>query len=179
MKEKEILQSFYIVHALRKTNLFTFHAGYTGDFNAFSRYKIVFADGTLWFFNITEGRFREEKKGLKSWGLEKYENNELRRISGQKVLPKRQWIKLQRFFYRKLGAQNVSNTTAGSMRTKETAIRLHTMPELLMGQNVWARSSHLQPTHWHSITFFVLTCSVSYKANSTCMAAKNEYIFSW
>lgn len=40
------------------------------------------------------------------------------------------------FFYRKLGAQNVSNTTAGSMRTKETAIRLHTMPELLMGQNV-------------------------------------------
>lgn len=40
------------------------------------------------------------------------------------------------FFYRKLGDQNVSNTIAGSMRTKETAIRLHTMPELLMGQNV-------------------------------------------
>lgn len=160
MKEKEILWSFHIVPALCKTNLFTFHAGYIGDFNAFSRYKIVFADHTLWFFNITDGRLREEKKKLKSWGLEKY-NNELRRIGGQKVLPKRQWIKLQRFFYRKTGAQNVSNTIAGSKRTKETAIRLHTMPELLMGQNVWARSSHLQPTHWHSITFFVLTCSQS------------------
>lgn len=41
-----------------------------------------------------------------------------------------------RVFYSKSGAQNVSNTIAGSMRTKETAIRLHTMPELLMGQNV-------------------------------------------
>lgn len=40
------------------------------------------------------------------------------------------------FFYRKLVAQNVSNTIAGSMRTKETAIRLHTMLKLLMGQNV-------------------------------------------
>jgi len=107
-----------------------------------------------------KGRFRK-KKVLKSWGLEKYKNNELRRISGQKVSPKRQWIKLQRFFYSKSGAQNVSNTIAGSMRTKETARRLHTMPDLLMGQNVRARSSHLQPTHWHSITFFVLTCSQS------------------
>lgn len=38
-----------------------------------------------------------EKKVLKSWGLEKYKNNEFRRISGQKVPPKRQWIKLQSF----------------------------------------------------------------------------------
>lgn len=41
-----------------------------------------------------------------------------------------------RIFNSKLGAQNVSNTIAGSVRTKETAVRLHTMPELLMGQNV-------------------------------------------
>lgn len=29
MKKKEILQSFHIAHASCKTNLFTFHTGYT------------------------------------------------------------------------------------------------------------------------------------------------------
>lgn len=43
--------------------------------------------------------------------------------------------KIREIFDSKLEAQNVSNTIAGSVRTKETAIRLHTMPELLMGQN--------------------------------------------
>lgn len=37
MKEKEILQSFHIVRVLCKRNLFTFQAGYIGDFNAFSK----------------------------------------------------------------------------------------------------------------------------------------------